>query len=436
MHRHINRQMLLAARRGQITFRELAALLLDRLVALCPGCREEAQAAKAEEVPLEAYRDPVGRTLQLGSQLLRREDDRHAADPLLALLRELSPEQRLLRVRNAPERFANVALGELLLEEVRGCLPHNPQGALGWAQVIEAVADSYSPPYYPHLILAIAHQGNAHRAMGHFDLARPKLHWAKELAVVHQVADARVGAELNSLLGSLYVDLRQFEDAAHHLEGSAALYKILGDNESLARVLMQLGILHAHLDDLPAALKADHAAYGLLDPELNPRLYVAARLNHAFHLVAAGDFLRAQEHLDYDRNLYEDYADSHTLIRVTWLEARTSAGLGDYATAERAYVTLRDHFTAEQHGFNAALVCLELATIQHERDDYEALRTTAAQAVELFQAYALHREALAALVLLYKAIEARTVTADTLLHVTEFLRRAQNDPAARYQEAN
>lgn len=62
-HRHVTRQLLLAARRGQITYRYLAEVLVERLSGLCSGCRGEAAAAAAVEVPLEAYREPVARAV-------------------------------------------------------------------------------------------------------------------------------------------------------------------------------------------------------------------------------------------------------------------------------------------------------------------------------------------------------------------------------------
>ncbi|HUF77878.1 MAG TPA: tetratricopeptide repeat protein [Thermoanaerobaculia bacterium] len=435
-HRHITRKLLLAARRGQVSYRHLAELLLERLAGLCSGCRKEAVAVAAEEIPLAAYRKPVSQAVQIEAHFRRYEEDRKAAPELFALLRELSPEQRLLRIHNSPERFANRALSQDLIAEARACLPHDPQGSLAWARTAEAVADAYASPYYPHQILAIAYQGNAHRALGDFDLARARLYQARNLVERHQVTDLDLGAELHSLLASLCSDENRFDEAVERLESAAALYRILGDDERLARVFMQLGIAHGLLDDLPVALDADRAALALLSPEGNLRLYLSARVNYAFHLTDAGRPAAARDVLDWHADLYAEKADAHTRLRVSWLQARLAAELGDPAAAERGYLQVLEELVRQRQGFDAPLVCLELASLYHRQKRFQELEKIAAQAVELFQAYALHQEALAALFLLRDAARARTLTADAILRVAGFLREAERAPGARFQDPN
>ena len=435
-HRHITRQLLLAARRGQVSWRHLAEVLLDRLSTACPDCRDEAEAAVPAKIPVAAYREPVLQAVRIETDLRRYEEDRKAAPALLSLLRELSPEQRLLRIGNAPERFANLALGEDLLDEARACLPGDAEGSLGWARTAEAVAATYGTPHYPHRILALAYQGNAHRAMGDFDLARTRLNQARNLVQAHQVVDLDLGAELHSLFGSLCRDLSRFDEAAEHLENAAALYKTLGDDDCLARVLIQLGLLHAIVGNFAEALVADKAAIGLLSPKGNPRLYLSARINFARHLAEAGQPETARDYLDYDRDLHEAHADSHMKLRVAWLDARIAFELGDAPGAERGYLEVRKEFVRQRHGFNAALVSLELAALYHGQGRFQELEETAVQAVDLFQAYELHQEALAALVLLRDAARARSLTAETLVRVVEFLREAERVPGARFQSPN
>jgi tetratricopeptide (TPR) repeat protein len=435
-HRHITKKLLLAARRGQVSWRHLSEVLLERLVALCPGCRRQAEAAAAEEIPEEAYRGTVSRAVRLEAEMRRYEEDREAAPALLALLHQLSPEQRLLRIRNSPERFANVVLGENLIDEARGCLPHDPEGSLAWAHTAEAVAETYLAPYYPHRILAMAYQGNAHRALGDFDRARTLLSGAQRLVEEHEVTDLDLAAELHSLLGSLCNDLSEFGKAAEHLENAAALYKTLGDDEHLGRVLLQLGILNRLLDNLPGAIDADRAAVALLTPEEHPRLHLCARLNLAYHLVEAGRAAAARDVLLWEVDRFAEHADSHMKLRVDWLEARLAAELGDPATAERGYLAVRDEFARQRHGFNAALACLDLAALYHRKRRFAKVEEIAAQAVELFQAHALHQDALAALLLLRDAARERTLSAETILRVAAFLRAAERAPGARFQRPN
>lgn len=104
--------------------------------------------------------------------------------------------------------------------------------------------------------------------------------------------------------------------------------------------------------------------------------------------------------------------------------------------AESGLLAVLDELVRQGQGFDAAIARLHLAAQYHEQDQPEDLQRVAAQAVELFQAHALHREALAALMLFLEAARARTVTEDTLRQVTRFLQEAQRAPAARFQPSN
>jgi len=436
---HITRELLRAARRGDLSYRHLAEIQRAHLETVCPHCRRESEAERAEETLVEAYREPVrrvSRAARLEAELDAIREEAEIAPELLAALRELSLEQRLLRIRNAPDRFANRVLCEELFELARACLPADPMGSRGWAETARAVAESYSVPYPSHQIRAIAFQANAFRAAGDFDTALVLFRQARDLIDEHDVTDLELGAELHSFLGSLNTDLRRFEQAGEHLESAANLYRILGHEEQLARVLMKLANLHRCLGDLEAALEADHAALGLLTPEAHPRLYTAARFNFASNLAATGRHEAARETLAYDENLYEQHADNHTRLRVRWLEGRIAAAIGDSPAAERAFLAVLDKFASQGHGFNAAIACLDLAALYHQEGRLEDLEQAATQAVQLFQAHEIHRDALAALLLLQEAAVTRKLTADTIRRIAAFLQEAQRDPAVRFDAPN
>lgn len=434
-HRHISRELLLAARRGALPGDDLAERLLARLAELCPVCRDEILAADAAGYPEESYREPVGRALRIRDDLARSERDAAAVPELLGILRGLSVEQRALRIRNAPDRFGNRALGEELLDQARACLPHDPEGSLAWARTVEAVAAAYATPHPPHEVLALAYQGNAHRAAGDFDRARRDLLRARELADRTAVADLDVAAELDSFFGSLYSDLSRFPEAVEKLESAAERFGLLGEDVRRARVLLKLGVLQALMDDLPAALETDRAAVSLLLPEESPSLYLAARLNFAVHLADAGEPRAAREVLDYEREQYLQ-ADSHLRVRFDSLQARLAVELGNPEKAEAIYRNVLGEFERQRQGFDAAHVCLELGALYLEQRRYGDLEEIAAQAVTLFEAHETHREALAALALLHEATRARRVTSETIQRIGRFLERAQRDPGARFQRRN
>ncbi|MFP3938823.1 MAG: hypothetical protein ACOC7L_01825 [Acidobacteriota bacterium] len=430
--RHLSRELLLAARRGEITDRELAERLLQLLTESCPTCREEAAQADAGEIPLAAYGELVSRALH--TALHHYGDEAEAALDLLETLRPLSPEQRLLRIRNSPDRFANRVLGEKIVAEARACLPDDPKGSLAWARALQAIAHAYPVPYSSHQVLALAFQGNAWRALGDFARARRLLTRARR--VQQQDPDVEIHAELHSFFGSLYIDLRRLDEAAQELEQAAEVFRALRDDFRLAGVLMQLGTLHGHRDDLPAALRADRQALALLAPDEHRSLYLSARLNYAFHLQMSGRIEEAQDQADSEYPASLEEADEHTRIRFEYLQARLAADFGKPAVAEGRFLRVLDEFVRQRHGFNAAIVCLELAVLYYTEGRLDEVHNVAGQALELFQAYETHREAQAALRLVRDAALSRTLTTEALRRVASFLRDARADPTARFQLAH
>ncbi|MFW6012303.1 MAG: tetratricopeptide repeat protein [bacterium] len=433
-HRHISKELILAARRGQISQEHLAERLLTRLAELCPGCREETLAAAEEEIPETAYAQPVAHALDVEAELARFERDSETAPALLQILQSLSPQQRLLRIRNTPNRFANLALGELLLDQARACLPDDPQGSLAWAQVAEAVAAAYPAPHPAHQVLAVAYQGNAYRAAGDFDRAQRFLYLARDLSVQTMTSDVDVGAQLHSFLGSLFSDLSRFDEAEEQLRSAAGLYELLADDLGRARVLIKLGAVLALRGDLPAALQADNTAVALLSPHDDEQreCYLGARLNYAVHALDAGDPVKARDLIDLELPEFEQ-SGPRLRVRFDGLQARIAAAFGDVDEAEAGYRAVLEELDRQEHGFNAAHYCLELGGLYLHQGRYEDLEAIAARAVQLFQAHETHREALAALVLLRKAAEARTLTTEALNRIHRFLDIAQRDPAARFR---
>jgi tetratricopeptide (TPR) repeat protein len=199
---------------------------------------------------------------------------------------------------------------------------------------------------------------------------------------------------------------------------------------------MKLSSLYLYRGDVDAALDVDANVLGLVSPDENPRLYLCARFNYASNLELAGRPQKARELLVYDAQLYEEEADEYTRVQVTWLEGRIAAALGESEEAERALLAARDHFVEREHGFNSARVCLHLASLYHREGRWEELQDAAAQAVQLFQAYALHQEALAALILLRDAASARQATAEMIQRIAGFLHKAERDPGARFETPN
>lgn len=433
---HPTRRLLRAARLGEISDNRLIGLLLEHLEEVCPDCAAEIAAERDGEIPMASYRSTVQRVIR-HLRLRRHQEGNDSVlkevPALVDSLRGRAAGQRLLLARNDPERYAHPLLVEALFHEARSALPGDPEASLSWAQTAGAITELTVTPYPPHRIRAMAYQGNAYRAAGDFDRARSLLGSAQRLTAQLDVADADVHAELHSFLGSLYTDLRRFDVAKRHLDEAAELYMLLDEAEAMARVLLQMSNLLGYQGRVDGAVENLRAALDLIGPRQNPRLYLAARLNLAMNLVEAGKLEAARDILVYDENLYEEHGDSHTLIRAAWLEGRIAAATGDLESAEDKLNSVRDHFANENHGFNAALACLELAGLYHRIGRWLDVESTAARAVRLFEANEIHREAFSALTLVHDSARRRRLTAETLRQVASFLEQARDDPRARFE---
>lgn len=319
---HLTRHVVRAARSGDLDFDPLLVRLLDHLEEVCPECSREIGAEREDEIPPSAYGGSVGRVLRNPRVRRAREDteERTRAVPtLVETLRGLSTEQRLLLVRNLPERFVHPSLVEAMIAESRACLPGYPAGALAWAETAAGVAALYPEPSRPQEVHAIAYKGNAYRASRDFEGSRRLLRQAQELADRYQVDDVDVHADIHSFLGSLWTDFRHLGDAARHLDEAAELNQLVNDEEAVARVCIQLANLRGYQGDFERALEVNQNLVELLEPSTSPLLYMAVRYNFALTLTMIGDREAARDALEEDEDLFRKHTDPHLTVRRVWL---------------------------------------------------------------------------------------------------------------------
>jgi hypothetical protein len=118
------------------------------------------------------------------------------------------------------------------------------------------------------------------------------------------------------------------------------------------------------------------------------------------------------------------------------VKGKIARGLGQPEQAESLFLAARDGFVGEGIPYDTALVSLELATLYAERGRTADLKRLAEEMVPIFSSLNIHREALAALAYLKQAVEAERATVEVVSGVAAYLRRAQYDPALRFQEAS
>lgn len=334
----------------------------------------------------------------------------------------------------ADPRFRGSAFVDRLLDAARETRRSDPASSLEWAGDALAALDRLVFPSHDRRVLALALQANAHRAADDYAAAVAGFARARALAEdLEDDLDLDTLAELDSLEASLLQDLRRLDEAEELLRRAYDTYQELGQISLAAQALIQLGYLYYTAGDPEVAVGPYQAALELLSRDHEPRLYLAARFNLTLALVDSDRIIEARDLLTYDEDLYAAHADEHLTVRQTWLDGRIASATGQIDEAETSFVQVRDAFAARRDGFDAALVSLDLAHLYYGCGRMDDLLETVASAIAVFAAYALHREGLAALIMLRDAVRQKAATAETIERVARFLRESADDPAARFQ---
>ncbi|PYQ59815.1 MAG: hypothetical protein DMF53_18185 [Acidobacteria bacterium] len=362
-------------------------------------------------------------------------EQRGAARDLEDLL-SLSQEERVQRVERARNRFRSATLVRLLVGESRKRVHESAEEALHLAALARLVA--HRNPRMPHcfdlIALATAHMANASRAGGNLREAEDHYSHARYVITHHGVTDTEILARVDHLEGSLRMDQRQFERAEELLTRAAMLYRVSGDKVETVRVLVTLGALYFFRGDTAPAIEATTAALKGLHDSYEPRLYLCARYNLARYLTEDGQYLEASDMLAVDEDLYREFPEPWTQLRLGWLRGKIAAGLGQSDEAERIFLEVRDGFIAQGIGYDAAMVSIEdLALLYLREGRVEDVKRLAEEIYPIFTAQDVHREAVAALMLFQEAARQEQLTVKAVRELVKYLNEARTDPSLRFQ---
>lgn len=401
-HTHLPKSLLLAVWRGAVDAQELLPVLLERLGEICPDCAAAIDAAR-ESFETEAGADFYAAVVGAGLEQVREHlatDDSPKVPAQVDKLRGLNLEQRALWIRNNPDAWDDVRLGETVFSLAQAALPTDPGASLGWALTAREIARIYSEPWPAHSVLADAYEGNAHRVLGDYPRARKLLGDALNDLEAQEIADPQVIASVHSLVASLSFDDGDLSGAAAHSETAANHFMQGQDSEGMVRETLKLARVYDAKGDHVAAIQADRRALTALDE--NHPLYLLARINLALHLETSGAYQEARDLLEYDREALQTLPAS-LRSRVTWLQARLAIDEGDFATAELLFETTRKQLARTRNLHRFAHASLELARLYHRQSRPEDVARIAAEALEIFRVTRQARDARAALKLIRNA---------------------------------
>jgi tetratricopeptide (TPR) repeat protein len=422
-------------------------------VSRCPRCQERLEILKCEQA------EPFGRlgsltraatTAALESTLLHSahhlqswqavlQKERAEATGLLTQLLRHPPERRLLLVRNHP-RFLTWGLLERLLEHGRDETFRDARQGEELARLaLELSAHLDAERYGREQIedlsgRACAYLGNALRVGADLSGAEQ----AFQQAFLHLRRGTREPMEravVLDLKASLLRAQRRLDDALRLLRRSHTLFLAVGERHRAGRSLVKMSTVYNVAGRPEKAIETLRQAVGLIDPETDTRLLLAATHNLIDDLADAGRFMEARKLLAGARDVYRRVPEPWVHNRRRWLEAKIAYGLGQKDEAEALLCTVRAGFLLEDAPYDQALVSLELAKIYAEQGRTGELRRIAEEMMPIFAARQIHREALAALTIWKQAVETERAGAEFVANVAGFLRRARYHRDLRFQEA-
>jgi tetratricopeptide (TPR) repeat protein len=361
--------------------------------------------------------------------------DLEQAEPLFERLKRRTAEQRWLLVDHVAE-FRHWALVVLTAAESLRLAPNEPTKSLDWAKLALRIAElvSGAEEWRSRLkAYAGAILSNALRVCNDLLAAREAFALARQLWEEGKAGDPGLLSEalLPWVEAALCRDERDFPAALERIEQALAL-----DNGGLkGKILLTKANIHKALDEPEASTAAVLEALPFLDVEREPRLAWIVREQLIEDLVLFGRYGEARQRMPEARILAERLGAELDLNRCLWLEAKIAAGLGELAEAQSRFEQVRHAFEKPELIYDHALVSLDLSLVLLKQGETAQVRVVADEMYSIFQSQQVYREALAALTVFCKAARQEAATVELTQKVARYLRRVQDDPDLRFEEA-
>lgn len=288
--------------------------------------------------------------------------------------------------------------------------------------------------------LAWALVANAERVAADLDAAHAAMERAEERRAAGS-GDLQLAARLLDLGASLESAAGRLDEAVRLADEAVAAYLRLGDRSGLGRALVQKAVFLAHAEETSRAVEVLHQAFEHLVPRRDHRAVLAATQCLAFCLHRMGYDIPAAQLVDQAAAVVAESAagpgagsrDHVLLLRLRWLKVRIQMSLGH--DGEPALRQIRDELLERGLVYDAAIACLDLAAFYAKHRRLPDLQRLAREMFPVFTSRRIHREALAALLLLRDNLSSGRAEPSFLDQVRGFLERSRHDHRLRFQAA-
>lgn len=337
-----------------------------------------------------------------------------------------------------PLRMGALAKMEALLTRSWTFRHENPklmvQFALLAAECAEQLqAQTYGiEQVYDFRCRAQAELGNAYRVLAQLDKAESAFGLARrffELGSRNELLEIR----LLNLEASLDAERLRYKEACMSLSKVHTYYLQKGNSHLAGRVLLKLGLYEGYAGEEQKALRLLSDSLKLIDAEREPSLAYAVRHNQILFLVDLGDFREAEKQLFRLRPLQHHAGGRIPKFHLRWIEGRIDAGLGRSDRAGNIFREVREGALELNLAYHSALASLDLAAILLAQGKAREATEEIKAASKVFIALRVDREAFMTVIMLRTACEMQVATQTMVERVAKFLRRLENDPAARFE---
>lgn len=374
----------------------------------------------------------------LASKVAVLSQDLTRGTRLAAELSLMPAESRRQRIADDP-RFASRGLAEELLRQVQAEWASHPAEAEEKARLCLELIQRLDPKLYGTGPLhdlharAWAYLANVQRIRS--DLRSVEDSFARAESFLAQGSgDPMARAEILDLEASYARAQRRFDRALTLLNQVSAAYFKAGDEHLVGRTLVSKATVHGYAGRPEKSVILLRKALERIDAEREPRAHLAALQLLALFLNELGRWQEARALLPTAREAAAVAGTLHDHLRIRWVEGLVAAQGGEIEEAEKALTEVQRGFIAEEIGYDAALVSLDLAALYLRQGRTAETRELAATMLPVFQSRDIHREALAALMVFRHAVEIEQATVGMVKDIAQYLRQARANPTLRFEE--
>lgn len=382
--------------------------VVRHLLSECSSCQQRSRAKLAGPHGHEYGSAFAGAERALSDFFAQGPPPPVAPEVLFDELQSLSLAEQLHSTTNI-SRFAHPALIELLLENSHAKRYRDADGMLHLANLALLAAGACTAEMAggERKLLdlrgrAWGNYGNSLRISGRLPEAEKAISTA-ERHLQSGTGDPPLRARVFEQKTSLRMFQGRYPEAIDVAEEAAEIYREIGQMHNFASALVQKAIACQYAGEVEEAISVLSRAIPVIDPEKNPHLLLAACHNMVLSYIAVDKPEQALSLYFEARDLYKEFDDDLILLRVGWQEGQLLRDLGHVQAAEAALLQARKGFMERNLAHEVALVSLDLAWVYVKQGRVEELKQTVTEAVPIFRALRVGREALAALLQLQHA---------------------------------